>query len=100
LDSDNDRLTNVEEYRAGTDPTNAASVLRINRITAGNNPVTLEFEAMSNKTYTVQHSDPLDGGSWSKLADIVARTNNRTESSTDSGAATNRFYRVIAPRQP
>ena len=49
LDIDGDWLTNPKDSRAGTDPTNAASVLGINRITAGNS-ATLEFEALSNKT--------------------------------------------------
>ncbi len=99
MDTDNDGLTNLEEYRAGTDPTNTASVLRITRFTAGN-PTTLEFDAVSNKTYTVQHTDRLPGGSWSKLLDVIARATNRIETATDSGAGTNRFYRVVTPRQP
>ena len=56
MDSDRDGTTNLEEYRAGTDPTNAASVLQITRFTTGN-PTVLEFDAVSNKTYTVQYSD-------------------------------------------
>ena len=99
MDSDGDGLTNLEEYAAGTDPTNPASVLRITRFTAGN-PTTLEFDAVSNKTYTVQHTDRLPGGSWSKLLDVIARATNRIETATDSSAGTNRFYRVVTPRQP
>jgi hypothetical protein len=92
-------LTNLEKYQAGTEPTNAASVLRITRLTAGN-PTSLEFDAISSKTYTVQHTDRLPDGSWSKLADVVARAINRTETATDSSASTNRFYRLVTPRQP
>ena len=92
-------MTNLEEYRAGSDPSNAASVLRITRFTIGN-PTTIEFDALSSKTYTVQHTDRLPDGSWSKLLDVIARATNRTESATDSGAGTNRFYRVVTPRQP
>jgi hypothetical protein len=61
--------------------------------------VTLEFDALANKTYTVQHTDRLPDGSWSKRLDVIARATNRTESATDSGADTNRYYRVITPRQ-
>ena len=96
---DDKRLPNLEDYRAGTDPTNAASVLRITRFTAGN-PAVLEFDAVSNKTYTVQYSDRVSGGVWTKLADFVGRDNNRIETATDSGAGTNRFYGILTPRQP
>jgi hypothetical protein len=99
MDTDNDGLTNLDEYRAGTDPTNAASVLRITQIIVGN-PTALEFDAVSNKTYTVQHTDRLPGGSWSKLLDVIARAANRTETATDAGAGTHRYYRVVTPRQP
>jgi hypothetical protein len=55
---------------------------------------------ISNKTYPVQHSSTLASNSWTKLADIVARPTNRTETATDAGADTNRYYRVVTPRQP
>jgi hypothetical protein len=77
----------------------AASVLRITRFTAGS-PTTVEFDAVSNKTYTVQHTDRVVGGSWSKLVDVVARTTSRTETATDAGTGTYRYYRVVTPRQP
>jgi hypothetical protein len=45
---------------------------------------------------------PVDNltASWSRLADIVARTNNRVESFTDPTWTSNRLYRVVTPRQP
>jgi hypothetical protein len=55
---------------------------------------------VSNRTYTVQFTDQLNSGAWSRLADIVARANNRVESFTDPAWTTNRFYRVVTPRQP
>jgi hypothetical protein len=55
--------------------------------------------AVSNRTYTVQYSDNLNLGLWSRLTDIFAKTNNHVETFTDSGWNTNRFYRVVTPRQ-
>lgn len=79
--------------------TDAASARRLDRITAGNS-ATLEFQAISNKTYTVQHTDRVGGGLWPKLADVVARANNPTETILDSAPAANRNYRLVTPRQP
>jgi len=42
--------------------------------------------------------DSNDG--WRKLADVLARTNNRMETLVDRHWATNRFYRLATPRQP
>jgi hypothetical protein len=95
-DADGDGMSNKAEYSAGTDPTNAASYLRIEQ---GPGATTVSVAAVSNRTYTVQYSDNLNLGLWSRLTDIFAKTNNHVETFTDSGWNTNRFYRVVTPRQ-
>jgi hypothetical protein len=96
LDLDGDGMSNRAEYLAGTDPASNLSYLRINQ---GPGAATVSVAAVSNRTYTVQFTDNLNSGAWSRLADIVARPNNRVESFTDPGWTTNRFYRVVLPRQ-
>ena len=97
-DADGDGRTNLDEYLAGTDPTNALSYLKVDRL--GTGPTQLEFHAVSNTTYTVLYRDAIHTGPWLKLADLLARTSNRVEIVRDPNAATNRFYRVVTPRQP
>jgi hypothetical protein len=97
-DPDHDRMSNWEEYIAGTDPTNGLSYLAIDRLTPGG-PATIEFQALSNRTYTVSYSDDLSG-SWSKLADVVARATNRLETVIDPNTGTNRYYRLSTPQRP
>jgi len=99
LDRDGDGQSNRAEFVAGTDPTNSASYLRIEQaITPGTARVLVA--AVSNRTYTVQFTDNLNAGTWSRLGDIVARANNRVESFTDPAWTSNRLYRVVIPRQP
>jgi hypothetical protein len=98
-DSDGDGLLNWEEYVAGTDPTNAFSNLKIDILNVGGT-ARLTFYAVSNRTYTVQYTDALGTGSWSKLADVLARAVSRVEFLRDPDFVTNRSYRVITPRQP
>jgi len=98
-DLDLDGMLNVDEYRAGTDPANPASYLRVDA-TAVSNQATVQVSAVSNRTYTVQYSDTLQSGQWRKLGDIFARPTNRVESILDPGGNTNRFYRVVLPNQP
>jgi hypothetical protein len=99
LDGDGDGLTNGEEYLAGTDPTNRQSFLKM-EILGGTGGATLTFGAISNRTYTVQHSDDLAAGQWTKLGDVPARATNYAANLFDPAATTNRFYRVTTPRQP
>ena len=96
-DPDGDGLSNRAEYLAGTDPTNKLSYLRID---PGPGAATVSVAAVPNRTYTVQFTDDLNSGLWSRLADIVARANHRVETIPDPAWTTNRFYRVVLPRQP
>jgi len=97
LDFDDDRMSNRDEYLAGTDATNASSVLKL--AVFRTNGITLLLTAQSNIAYTVQFTEALGQGVWQKLADVPARPENRLESVTDSHPATNRIYRLVTPQQ-
>jgi hypothetical protein len=98
-DTDGDGMTSWEEYIAGTDSTDPQSQMRAVVSTAPS-PVTLSFSASSNRTYTVEYRDEVGLTPWSKLADLVARPVDHVEELTDPAGNTNRFYRLVTPRQP
>ena len=95
-DPDGDTLSNWEEYLAGTDPTNALSYLKIDRLRIGTVTL-LEFLAISNRTYTIEYGDALDAQSWQTLVSLPARATNRLELVPDFPVSTNRFYRLVTP---
>jgi hypothetical protein len=97
-DLDSDGQSNRAEYLAGTDPTNAASYLKIDSISAGGSAM-ITFGTAAGKSYTIQHA-ARPTGLWTKLVDLPARTTNRVETVIDPGYTTNRFYRLATPRQP
>ena len=104
-DTDRDGLTNLQEYQAGTDPTNALSYLRVDTIAlaGASNLVSLRFLATSNKTYTIQHRNTVDGVAWNRLADVLAASTNRLIEIIDTNgpsANTQRYYRLATPRSP
>ncbi|HZO84305.1 MAG TPA: immunoglobulin domain-containing protein, partial [Verrucomicrobiae bacterium] len=97
LDTDGDGMENWKEYVAGTLPREAASYLNINRLTASLSQATVTFNAVSNRSYTVQFTDRL-GASWSHLQTIPTRTTNRVVSVIDPAALDPaRFYRLAIP---
>jgi hypothetical protein len=104
LDADGDGLTNLQEYTAGTNPTNAASRLRIDSVHVdGTNAVMLQFRAESNRTYTVQFLDNLPDGNWRVAGQIHASPTNRTLQVIHAplpGPHTQRVYRLVTPFQP
>jgi hypothetical protein len=97
LDYDHDGLTNLDEYRAGTDPADPLSYLKVERIFATGN-VNLQFVAISNRTYTVEYKNGLDDPIWVRLADIAARGSNRLETVSDPSPGMLRFYRLLTPK--
>ncbi len=98
-DPDSDGTSTRGEALAGTDPTNAASHPRLEafRVPSG---VGLRFEAVSNRTYSVQYRDEPGTGNWTKLEDLPAMGRNRPAEVLDPGTAERRVYRWVTPRQP
>ncbi len=99
-DPDGDGATNWEEYQADTDPLDASQQLRLSISLLGGAPA-LDFESRSNRTYSVQFSESLEGSTWQSLSDIVARSTNHLERVLDlSPSGGPRYYRVVTPWQP
>jgi hypothetical protein len=97
-DADGDTMSNLAEYIAGTNPTNAASYLKFDQVSGGN-PSTLQFMALSNKTYTIEVRDSLDNADWTRLVHVLARPSNRVEVISDPAVAPHRYYRMRTPYQ-
>jgi hypothetical protein len=101
LDPDDDDMTNLEEFIAGTDPQDALSCLKVEEITAGLGVRTLRFTAISNRTYSVLFKDSVAGGDWSKLADVPSRATNRVVWVPDNAPnGSQRYYRLVTPGVP
>ncbi|MGD0743991.1 MAG: LamG-like jellyroll fold domain-containing protein [Verrucomicrobiota bacterium] len=107
-DPDGDGMKNWQEYVANTNPTNAASVLRINStVMAGNGHATISWQAVGGTRYRVEYSGSL-GGSFTPIVRSIADEMNpaslgvqTTQSFTDDFTLTGgppanraRFYRI------
>jgi hypothetical protein len=99
-DSDGDGMSNLQEYLAGTDPTNSASAFRIISIVPLGNDVCITWAMGNGKTNALQVAAGNPDGSYSNgFTDLFTVTNTigTVTNYLDVGAATNatsRFYRV------
>jgi hypothetical protein len=59
----------------------------------------LTFESVSNRSYSVLYKDNINAALWERLTDVVARSSNWTAVVPDPSARTNRFYRVVTPKE-
>ncbi|HXJ75697.1 MAG TPA: immunoglobulin domain-containing protein, partial [Candidatus Dormibacteraeota bacterium] len=97
-DADADGVNNLAEYVAGTNPLDRRSFLKLELARVGLE-LQLSFDAMSNKTYTVQAQARLGIGPWEGVFEVPMMPTNRLATFvTPIGAGA--YYRVITPGVP
>jgi hypothetical protein len=98
-DFDGDGARDWQEFRAGTDPTNLGSVLRVLTLTtSGGSPTTLLWSAVPGRRYRVQFKDSIDALAWSEHSfEIVAQFGSASFLDTTAPPGGHRFYRVVTP---
>ncbi len=97
VDTDHDGHNNWQEWMAGTDPTNALSVLRLAAPVLTRTNVTFTWTSVTNRTYTLTQATNLGGApAFSVLSSNLAGLPSTT-SWTDTNApvvASPRFYQL------
>jgi hypothetical protein len=78
----------------------APSHPRIEKIDLSGSSTVVRFWADNEKTYSLLCRPSVDGGPWTKLADVPLGTVPRFLSITNAIATGNRFYWLVTPAQP
>ena len=99
-DADGDGMINRDEFVAGTNPTNALSLLNI--VLTATNANLLQFVAQTNLSYSVQWKTNLAAPLWNALTNITANSQVRTVQvdSATAPASGERYFQVITPAAP
>ena len=95
-DPDHDGMNNWQEWRCGTDPTNAASVLRMVISTPAGNNVNVTWQSVAGVTYVLQCSTNLAGAPpfLSVATNVAGQAGTTTFTHTNAAEAKAAFYRV------
>jgi hypothetical protein len=93
-DADQDGLTNLDEYIAGTNPRDPASALTITAIEIQNSDLFISFSSVNGRRYQLERAEFL-GAPWAALGDPVPG-NGATLTVTHSNGVSSGagFYRV------
>ena len=94
MDSDGDSLNNWQEWRAGTAPDNASSVLRM--LPGGRDPsgITLSWQSVTNVVYYIQRSTNMTAAFSSIKSNIVGQAGITTNLDTTASGLRPFYYRV------
>jgi hypothetical protein len=95
-DPDSDALNNWQEWRADTDPTNAASTLRMLAPTRTLSGVTISWASVTTRSYSVERATNLCASPAFSLvqSNIPGQAGATSFTDTNTVAGTTRFYRV------
>jgi hypothetical protein len=91
-DADGDGASNLHEYKAGTNPNDVKSILKVNSEKEYSGECVVRWPSALNKQYVIEKSYALYGGSWTSVS-----TNSGTGwemEYRDPHATGNCFYRV------
>ena len=95
-DADHDGMSNLAEWLAGTNPTNAVSNLRLTLLSATNtSAIMLGWSSIAGKTYWLERStNLLTGFDFIVATNITATAPTNTQTDTAIFPGNARFYRV------
>ncbi|MBT6660033.1 MAG: hypothetical protein HOB00_07065 [Verrucomicrobia bacterium] len=94
VDADNDGVTNLGEFRSGTDPNDADSRFLIKSIEVTEGRVTISVHVSPGHRYRVEFSEEVNSG-WTKLAEFTTDDGQRLAKAESNAPLTQaRFYRI------
>ena len=99
LDADADRLTNLQEYTAGTDPHDTESGLKLELIRLPNGMLRVSFEGVQGRSYSLQASLALDQ-EWETLRSFSPKTSEKVSRTISPRISPERFFRLVTPANP
>jgi hypothetical protein len=96
-DADGDGMSNLQEYIAGTNPSDRNSVFKIISVTPTvGNASAVTWSSVSGKSYTTLYCDDMTTQNWQPFANGTLTANGASASYTDAPPAgvNQRFYRI------
>jgi YD repeat-containing protein len=95
-DFDGDGMSDLDEYRAGTDPTDPQSLLKATLLKESGSHYSVEWPTVPGRRYLLQYKDDLNNPVWTNLFDpFIATSQQSSYYDEGSNATAKRFYRLL-----
>lgn len=99
-DPDGDKFRNRDEFVAGTNPKDPASYLHVHEIARDNDALVLRFDAIGDRSYSIQGRLDAATGPWELLQNISPLGQNSEIEYLDRAMTNQRIYRLVTPQLP
>lgn len=99
-DPDLDGAGNLQEYLAGTDPGEAASVFAFTNVAYEGGALRLRFHAAQSRAYSLQVRDSLSSGGWQTVTNLPAGSTGEREILTPAQTNAAQFFRLSTSTAP
>lgn len=93
-DADNDGVNNLQEFLAGTNPTNATSALKLVAMNPNPSNTVANFLSTTGAVYQVQSRDDLSIGVWSITMDQISGNGTNVFILNPNAPSSKRFFRL------
>jgi hypothetical protein len=93
-DPDGDGFVNSSEYRAGTNPTNSVSFLKIDSVIHTVAGATITWRSVAGRRYQLSYREVLTDMAWTSVGSPLTASGATTQQLDAGGVMGNRFYRV------
>jgi hypothetical protein len=98
-DPDNDGVSNLSEFRSGTNPADQTSRFRVlvhrrKDLGSGQESLSLRWTSMLNRRYVIEAADSLTSSSWTEINPGLLGTGEEMEFSPAALPASSQFFRV------
>lgn len=87
-------MNNLQEFIAGTNPTNATSALKLTALNPNPSNTVARFQSVIGSVYQLQTRDDLGSGLWSIAIDQIAGTGTNIFIADPTAPPAKRFYRL------